>query len=130
MPPPHAAAASIGVIIPPSPSSFLASYRELQWESFVAGVIPGIIIGIALMIVSYFSAKNMIPRSDKTLGLKYFMKNFVDSLPCLCRSSLWGIYGGIFTPTAVVVVVYALFIGKFIYKGWITKPPKQPLGMR
>lgn len=85
------------------------------------GVIPGIIIGIALMIVSYFSAKKHgYPRSDKTLGLKYFMKNFVDSFWALLVPVIimGGIYGGIFTPTeaAVVVVVYALFIGKFIYK--------------
>lgn len=118
-----AAAGSIGVIIPPSIPFVIfgvvsgASVGEL----FVAGVIPGIIIGIALMIVSYFSAKKHgYPRSDKTLGLKYFMKNFVDSFWALLVPVIimGGIYGGIFTPTeaAVVVVVYALFIGKFIYK--------------
>ncbi len=118
-----AAAGSIGVIIPPSIPFVIycvisgASVGEL----FMAGVIPGIMIGISLMTVSYFTAKKRgFPRSDKPRGAKNLWISFKDAIWALLVPViiLGGIYGGIFTPTeaAVVASVYALVIGKFVYK--------------
>ncbi len=118
-----AAAGSIGVIIPPSIPFVIycvvsnASVGEL----FIAGVVPGIIIGISLMIVSFFTAKKRgYPRSDKPRGLKNLWISFKDAFWALLVPViiLGGIYGGVFTPTeaAVVASVYAIFIGIFVYK--------------
>jgi C4-dicarboxylate transporter DctM subunit len=118
-----AAAGSIGVIIPPSIPFVIycvvanASVSEL----FVAGIIPGIIIGIALMGLSYFVAKKhgypkAEPRRDgKSLPIVAMEASWALMIPIIIMG---GIYSGIFTPTeaAVVGVVYALIIGRFIYK--------------
>lgn len=118
-----AAAGSIGVIIPPSIPFVIycvisgASVGEL----FMAGIIPGIMIGCSLMTVSYFTAKKRgYPRSEKPRGAKNLWISFKDAIWALLVPViiLGGIYGGIFTPTeaAVVASVYALVIGKFVYK--------------
>ncbi|MDR1508914.1 MAG: TRAP transporter large permease [Synergistaceae bacterium] len=118
-----AAAGSIGIIIPPSIPFVLfcvitgASVSDL----FLAGVIPGIMIGVALMITSYFIAKKRnYPVAIDHFSLARVLKAF--------RTSFWallvpviimgGIYGGVFTPTeaAVVGVFYALFVGFFIHR--------------
>ena len=118
-----AAAGSIGVIIPPSIPFVI--YGVLSGtsvgEMFIAGIIPGIIIGISLMVVAYFMAKKAhYPKPDVSFNVKYICKSFIDAFWALLVPViiLGGIYGGIFTPTeaAVAGVVYALFAGKFIYK--------------
>jgi C4-dicarboxylate transporter DctM subunit len=118
-----AAAGSIGVIIPPSIPFVI--YCVVSDESviklFVAGVIPGIIIGITLMTLSYFIAKKRhYPKVDRDYSFKSVLKSFKEAFWALLVPViiLGGIYGGFFTPTeaAVVGVVYALFVGKFIYK--------------
>jgi len=118
-----AAAGSIGVIIPPSiPFVIYGVVSGVSvGEMFMAGIIPGIIIGISLMIVSYFTAKKRgYPRSDKPMGLKNLWISFKDAIWALLVPViiLGGIYGGAFTPTeaAVVGVVYAMVIGRFVYK--------------
>lgn len=119
-----AAAGSIGVIIPPSIPFVIycvisgASVGEL----FIAGVVPGLIIGFSLMTVSYIIAKKRgYPRAERReKGDAGLFKSMLDASWALLVPViiLGGIYGGIFTPTeaAVVAVVYALVIGKFIYK--------------
>lgn len=118
-----AAAGSIGVIIPPSIPFVIycvisgASVGEL----FLAGVIPGLIIGASLMCLSYFIAKRRgypkaEPREKNDAGL---FRSFFDALWALMVPFiiLGGIYGGVFTPTeaAVIAVVYALVIGWAVY---------------
>jgi len=89
---------------------------------FIAGIIPGIIIGLGLMIVAYFCAKkNGYGEQVKVKPtFRRVTKNFKEAIWAIIVPLivLGGIYGGIFTPTeaAVVAVVYALFIGKFVYK--------------
>lgn len=118
-----ACAGSIGVIIPPSIPFVIfgvvsgASVGEL----FLAGVIPGIMIGVGLMAVSYFIAKkNNYVGSMERPTLRKIWLAFKDAIWALMVPViiLGGIYGGLFTPTeaAVVAVVYALIIGKFVYK--------------
>lgn len=118
-----AAAGSIGVIIPPSIPFVIYGVVSgaSVGEMFMAGVVPGIMIGLALMTYSYFVAKKRnYPRSDKPRGLKIMWVTFKDAIWALLVPViiLGGIYGGVFTPTeaAVVGAVYAMFIGKFVYK--------------
>lgn len=118
-----AAAGSIGVIIPPSIPFVIYCVVADQsvLELFVAGIVPGIIIGAALMTVSYFTAKkNNYPKVERNYGFRDVARSFKSAFWALLVPViiLGGIYGGFFTPTeaAVVGVVYALFVGKFIYK--------------
>lgn len=117
-----AAAGSIGVIIPPSIPFVIYGVVSgaSVGEMFIAGVVPGIMIGISMMFVAFFMAKkNNYPKSDTQFSVKNIFVSFKDAFWALLVPViiLGGIYGGIFTPTeaAVVGVVYALFAGKFIY---------------
>jgi len=116
-------AGTIGCIIPPS-IPFVV-YGVITGTSvsdlFIAGIIPGIMIGIALMIVAFFiSKKEKYPKMSSIPTFKTVVKVFVESIWALFVPFivLGGIYGGIFTPTeaAVVATVYAIIVGKFIYK--------------
>ncbi|MEY2373638.1 TRAP transporter large permease [Lysinibacillus capsici] len=119
-----AAAGSIGVIIPPSiPLVLYGVIGSVSVGSmFLAGVIPGIMIGFGLMITSFIIAKRKGFQSDTMESFDF--SEVLDSawdakwallIPVII---LGGIYGGIFSPTeaAVVAVVYALLIGLFVYK--------------
>ncbi len=116
-------AGTIGCIIPPS-IPFVV-YGVITGTSvsdlFIAGIVPGIVIGIALMVVAFFiSKKEQYPRMSSFPTFKMVLKVFGESIWALLVPVivLGGIYGGIFTPTeaAVVATVYALVVGKFIYK--------------
>ncbi|MDR3353522.1 MAG: TRAP transporter large permease [Synergistaceae bacterium] len=118
-----AAAGSIGVIIPPSIPFVIYGVVSgaSVGEMFMAGVIPGLMIGFSLMVYAHFVAKKRnYPCSDKQMGLRNLLLSFKDAFWALMVPViiLGGIYGGIFTPTeaAVVGVVYAMLVGKFIYK--------------
>ncbi len=126
-----AAAGSIGVIIPPSIPFVIYCVVADQsvLELFVAGIVPGIIIGAALMAVSYFTAKkNNYPKVERNYGFRDVARSFKSAFWALLVPViiLGGIYGGFFTPTeaAVVGVVFALFDGKFIYKALDAKAIK------
>ena len=116
-----ATAGTIGVIIPPSIPFVIygvvasASIGEL----FIAGVIPGILIGMALMIVCYYLSTKKGYKGSAHTDLK-FWPVFRDSIWALITPViiLGGIYGGVFTPTeaAVVGIVYSLVVGAFVYK--------------
>lgn len=119
-----ASAGSIGVIIPPSiPFVLYGVIGSVSVGSlFLAGIIPGLLIGIGLMITSYIISKKngYKPEHVKRMDFKSVWKATSDAkwallIPVII---LGGIYGGIFSPTeaAVVAVVYALIIGKFVYK--------------
>lgn len=119
-----AAAGSIGVIIPPSiPFVLYGVIGSVSVGSmFLAGIIPGILIGVTLMITSYIISKkrNYRPDENKDFSFIEVLKAINDAkwallIPIII---LGGIYGGIFSPTeaAVVATVYALFIGMFVYK--------------
>jgi len=119
-----ASAGSIGVIIPPSIPFVL--YGVIGGVSvgsmFLAGIIPGIVIGSGLMITSYFIAKKRgyKPESSVKFSFKDVLKATYEAkwaliIPVII---LGGIYGGIFSPTeaAVVACVYAFIVGMFVYK--------------
>lgn len=115
-------AGAIGVIIPPS-ITFVV-YGSIADTSigdlFKAGVIPGLIMGAALIIAALLIGRKLklqsLPKAswhDRWVAFKEAFWGLL--MPVII---LGGIYGGIFTPTeaAAVSVVYGLFVGVFIYK--------------
>lgn len=118
-----AAAGSIGVIIPPSIPMVVYSVTTNSSVSklFMAGFIPGIIIGIVLIGYSYYYARKMGYKGDtEPFTVKRAVKETWDAKWALLSPViiLGGIYGGIFTPTeaAAVSVIYSLVIGCLVYK--------------
>ena len=118
-----ATSSSIAIVIPPS-IAFVV-YASITGVSiadmFMAGIVPGLLMGVALVIVVMLEAKkhNIKPSREKASG-KERWDAFKDAfwgflMPIII---LGGIYGGIFTPTeaAAVSVVYGLFVGMVIYR--------------
>lgn len=115
-------AGAIGIVIPPS-ITFVV-YGSVTGTSvgdlFMAGIIPGILIGVAIYFTMVISSRGCnLVRQPKASG-KERWKAFGDAvwgilMPVII---LGGIYGGIFTPTeaAAVSAIYGLIVGMFIYK--------------
>jgi len=117
-----AVTAELGVIIPPSiPMILLGVSAELSvGELFIAGVGPGILIGLSLLLVTYFICRlrgyGQNDGHDRlAVGLAAKRSAMALGLPVII---LGGIYSGVFTPTeaSAVAVVYALIIGTFVYR--------------
>lgn len=118
-----AAAGSIGVIIPPSIPMVIYSVSTNQSisELFMAGFVPGILIGLSLIAYSYFYCKKNGYKGDKEpFSWKHAGKVLWDAKWALICPViiLGGIYGGIFTPTeaAAVAAAYGFIVGVFVYK--------------
>lgn len=116
-----AAAGTIGVIIPPSIPFVIygvAAQCSIS-DLFLAGIIPGILIGVVLMIVNYVTAKKCGFGHTKKFHAGHLLRTLGDSIWALLVPViiLGGIYGGIFTPTesAVAAIIYSIFVGAFIY---------------
>jgi len=86
---------------------------------FAAGFVPGFLVGLMLMILSYWISKKNNFGLKRKFSLQELWQSFVDALPALVLPIiiLGGIFGGIFTATeaAAVAVVYGLFICLFVY---------------
>lgn len=117
-----AIAGAIGVIIPPSTS--MVVYSSVSGASvgkmFLGGIIPGILMGIALAIVFILQTRNddikLLPKASAKERLTAFKDaSWGLLMPIII---LGGIYGGIFTPTeaAAVSAIYGLAVGAFVYK--------------
>ena len=122
-----ASAGTLGGIIPPSISMVL--YGVVSGTSiaalFIAGALPGVILGIAFMIVSYIYAwKHGYPVGPKPT-VKGALKALVDGLLPLGMPIIivGGIYGGVFTATeaGIIAILYALVVGLFIYRSLTIK---------
>ncbi|HEX7387202.1 MAG TPA: TRAP transporter large permease [Castellaniella sp.] len=115
-------AGTLGILIPPS--IVMVVYGAVTETSvgalFMAGVVPGLLLGLLLMVVIYVVARmRNMPRQPRASLLE---------VGTAARDSIWGllliviilggIYGGIFTPTeaAAVAAVYAFFIAVFVYR--------------
>jgi len=118
----NSAAVTIGPIIPPSIIMVIygVSVNVSVGGLFAAGFIPGIMLGLALMVVvSRVSKKKNYAMSEGFSGarVKKELKSSVWALmaPVII---LGGILGGVFTPTeaAAVAVVYSFFVGKFVFR--------------
>ena len=118
-----ATAGSIGVIIPPSIPMVVYSVTTNSSVSklFLAGFVPGLLIGLVLIGYSYFFAvSHGYKGDDEPFSAKRALKEVKDSIWALLSPViiLGGIYGGIFTPTeaAAVSVIYSLIIGCLVYR--------------
>ncbi|UCH74446.1 MAG: TRAP transporter large permease, partial [Rhodospirillales bacterium] len=115
-------AGTLGILIPPSIVMVVyASAVDVSvGRMFLAGVIPGIVAGLMLMIGIYIAAKiRHLPAQD-WVGWREILASARDAAwgLFLIVIILGGIYGGIFTPTeaAAVAAVYAFLIANFVYK--------------
>ena len=119
-----ATSSSIAIVIPPS-IAFVV-YASITGASigdmFVAGIVPGILMGLALVLVVMWEVRHnrVVPANVKKASAKERWDAFKDAfwgflMPLII---LGGIYGGFFTPTeaAAVSVVYGLFVGMVIYR--------------
>jgi C4-dicarboxylate transporter, DctM subunit len=115
-------AGTLGILIPPSIVMvvYAAATETSVGRLFMAGVIPGILLGICLMVAIYIAARiKKLPRQPKAPWRERLS---------LFREAMWGlllifivmggIYGGVFTPTeaAAVAAVYAFVAAVFIYR--------------
>lgn len=118
-----ASAGAIGVMIPPS-NPFVVygvAGQASVGKLFLAGITPGILTGLVLMLVAYCIAKKNgwrgAPRQRnlKTLGKAVWVAKGALLVPVIV---LGGIYGGIMTPTeaAAVAAFYGLLVGLFVYR--------------
>ncbi len=118
-----ASAGCMGIIIPPSiPMVIYATSSNASISKmFLAGVIPGVLIGVALIAVAYFTSRKNNYRGDpKTYSAREIFATINDAKWALLVPViiLGGIYGGVFTPTeaAAVGVIYGFIVGVFVYK--------------
>jgi tripartite ATP-independent transporter DctM subunit len=117
-----AAGGIIAPVIPPSIGFILfgviggVSISKL----FMAGIFPGILMGLALIITWWFVARNDDVQVSERVPLREKIKVTVNAFwsYLMAVTIIGGMKMGIFTPTeaAVVAVVYALFVGLFIYR--------------
>lgn len=117
-----ASSSTMGIVIPPSIPMILFGLISgvSVVKMFLGGIIPGIMIGFSLLILTYIISK----RRNYPKGDRFSINRVVDAL----KESVWaillpviiigGIISGYFTPTeaAVVAVVYALIVSLLIYK--------------
>ena len=117
-----ASSSTIGPVIPPSlPMIIAATLTGLSvGKLFVAGIVPGLLLGVGFMLITYLiSVKRKYPkRPRKTFG--FVFKSFFQAFWALMMTViiLFGIIGGVFTPTeaSIVAVIYAIAIGLWVYK--------------
>lgn len=117
-----AASSTIGPVFPPS-IPFIV-YALLSGASignlFLGGMIPGIMLAVALMIyVAYIAHRRNYPRA-KGMGRRAFLLFSVKAIPALLTPVilLVGIYTGIMTPTeaGAVAALYALIVSFLVYR--------------
>ncbi len=126
-----ASAGTIGPLIPPSITMVI--YGAMAGVSigalFLAGIVPGVMIGLGLMVISWFHARKVkvqdhLDAAEKITWRRLF-RAFLDTIWAFGMPVviMGGILGGIFTPTeaAVVSVVYAFIVSFFIYRSLTLK---------
>lgn len=120
-------AGTLGILIPPSVVMvvYAAATETSVGTLFMAGVVPGVLLGLVLMVAIYIIAvKRNLPALPRATPLEWF---------AAARKAIWGlllmviilggIYSGMFTPTeaAAVAAVYSAFIALFVYKDMTLK---------
>jgi tripartite ATP-independent transporter DctM subunit len=118
-----AISSTIGPTIPPSIA--MVVYGAMAETSiaklFLAGFIPGLLLGFAqLLVAGYFAKRQKFPVRQKVLSMRTVTQGFFNTILAILMPIilLGGILSGIFTPTeaAGVAVLYALIVGFFIYR--------------
>jgi len=116
--------ATQGIIIPPSHNAIIYSYAAGGTISiaqlFMAGVIPGIMIGVALMVLGFIISTRRNYPKGKLVPLREAVRITWEALAGLATVVIivGGVIGGFFTPTesAAVAVVWAFFVTMFLYR--------------
>lgn len=117
-----ACAGTVGAVIPPSIP--LVIYGVCTGTSvgdlFIAGILPGILIGIGLIIGNYYVCKKSGYKGEEKVPPRMVLHTVWEAKWALLTPViiLGGIYSGVFTPTeaAIVAVVYSIIISVFVYK--------------
>jgi tripartite ATP-independent transporter DctM subunit len=116
-----AASSTVGPMIPPSvPMIIVGSLSGISvGKMFMAGAIPGILLGLAMMVTTYIIAvRRDFPR-QAWRGFRELFASFQGAIWALAMTALiiWGLLSGLMTPTetAIVASVYAFVVGVFIY---------------
>ncbi len=115
-------AGTLGILIPPSIVMVVyAAVTEVSvGRLFMAGVIPGLLLGFMLMAAVWWRAGKLQIAPPPKASASEIFRSFRDSMwgLALLVIIMGGIYGGVFTPTeaAAVSAVYALLVAVFIYK--------------
>jgi len=117
-----ATSGSMGILIPPSiPMIVYAdAVEESVGKMFIAGILPGVLMGVFLMTATWVAARKMNIPSEPWLGWRHLLQCFMRAFwgLLLIFIVVGGIYGGVFTPTeaAAVAAVYSAFIALFVHK--------------
>jgi C4-dicarboxylate transporter DctM subunit len=121
-----ATSSTIGALIPPSILMVLYGFlaRVSIGKLFLGGALPGLLVGLSLMLVAHIIAVRrgykVDPAKNGEDNLRNIMQAFKDSFMALLIPFIiiGGIVGGVFTATeaGVIAVVYVLFIGLIVYR--------------
>ena len=115
-------AGTLGILIPPSIVMvvYAAATEQSVGKMFMAGVVPGVLLGVALMAAIYIVARIKKLPAQPRVSVKEWFVAFRRALwgLLLMVIILGGIYSGMYTPTeaAAVAAVYSMFVALFIYK--------------
>lgn len=119
-----AAAATIGPIIPPSlPMVVYGAAAEVSvGKLFIGGIVPGVLMGVALMVLCSIMARRLGLPKGRFPSLPVLWTKFRDAFWALMTPVvlLAGMLSGVFTPTeaAAVATLYALILGLFVYRSF------------
>lgn len=116
--------ATQGIIIPPSHNAIIYTYAAGGTISiaqlFMAGIVPGVMIGVALMVLAFIVSSRRGYPKGRLVPLREALRITWEALAGLLTVVIivGGVIGGIFTPTesAAVAVVWAFFVTMFIYR--------------
>lgn len=117
-----AASSTVGPIIPPSvPMIIVGALSGISvGKMFLAGAVPGLLMGVAMMVTTYIIARRKNFPKQEWQGMGEIGRSFAGALWALAMTALilYGLLSGIATPTetAIIASVYAMAVGLFIYK--------------
>jgi C4-dicarboxylate transporter, DctM subunit len=117
-----ASSSTIGPVIPPSiPLVIYGALAEVSvGKLFLGGVVPGVLMGVGIMVVIYILSVKRGYRAEARATLAQVTRSAIDGFLGLLAPGIimGGILGGVFTPTeaAVAAVIYALVIGAIVYR--------------
>ncbi|MFK7891454.1 MAG: TRAP transporter large permease [Granulosicoccus sp.] len=117
-----AASSTVGPIIPPSvPMIIVGALSGISvGKMFLAGAVPGILMGFAMMVTTYIIARRKGFPKLPWLGVREIVRSFGSAFWALAMTAIiiYGLLSGIATPTetAVIASVYAFVVGAFIYR--------------
>ncbi len=117
-----AASSSIGPITPPSvPLVLIGSIMGVSISKlFFGGIVPGVLVGLTMMIYVYFVAKKRHYQREDRASFKELLRGFIKALPAILMPVLLigSFLSGFVTPTesACLAVLYAMFLGFIFYR--------------